>query len=152
MTSVQARGDIVGDGVRIHSMALPGLVSSHDVRFAGPGEVLTGILTHVSPLLNSSILNKLFRADVVHSARRCESEGAHAGPDFGYSKSRATQGHQSPSLLYNARIHSLCNMNAMLVSVGKRAVCQVLVPDISLFVLCSLWSTDWRRSCRINDD
>jgi len=41
---MQARGDVVGDGVRIHSLALPGLVSSLDVRFAGPGEVLTGIL------------------------------------------------------------------------------------------------------------
>lgn len=36
-----ARGDVVGDGVRIHSMALPGLVSSFDVRFAGPGETLS---------------------------------------------------------------------------------------------------------------
>lgn len=40
MISMQARGDIVGDGVRIHSMALPGLISSVDVRFAGPGEVV----------------------------------------------------------------------------------------------------------------
>ncbi|KAG0564874.1 hypothetical protein KC19_8G146800 [Ceratodon purpureus] len=36
-----ARGAVVGDGVRIHSMALPGLVSSTDVRFAGPGETLS---------------------------------------------------------------------------------------------------------------
>jgi len=36
-----ARGEVIGDGVRIHSLALPGLVSSLDVRFSAPGEMLS---------------------------------------------------------------------------------------------------------------
>ncbi|KAH8973871.1 hypothetical protein BDL97_01G070500 [Sphagnum fallax] len=36
-----ARGEVIGDGVRIHSLALPGLVSSVDVRFSAPGEMLS---------------------------------------------------------------------------------------------------------------
>jgi hypothetical protein len=38
---LKARGEVIGDGVRIHSLALPGLVSSVDVRFSAPGEVGT---------------------------------------------------------------------------------------------------------------
>ncbi|KAG2555244.1 hypothetical protein PVAP13_9KG568200 [Panicum virgatum] len=37
----QARGQVLGeDGVRVHSMVLPGLVSSTSINFSGPGEVL----------------------------------------------------------------------------------------------------------------
>jgi hypothetical protein len=37
----KARGQLLGeDGVRVHSMVLPGLVSSTSVNFSGPGEVL----------------------------------------------------------------------------------------------------------------
>ncbi|KAF7147302.1 hypothetical protein RHSIM_Rhsim03G0177300 [Rhododendron simsii] len=39
-TDVLARGQVVGeDGVRVHSMVLPGLPSSTSVYFSGPGEV-----------------------------------------------------------------------------------------------------------------
>ncbi|XP_057547116.1 dihydrodipicolinate reductase-like protein CRR1, chloroplastic [Amaranthus tricolor] len=41
-TDVVARGQVLGeDGVRVHSMVLPGLPSSTTVYFSGPGEVLT---------------------------------------------------------------------------------------------------------------
>eukprot|EP00249_Psilotum_nudum_P006291 c19616_g1_i1 orf=89-1018(+) len=40
-TNSLARGAVVGDGVRIHSLSLPGLVSSTTVYFSGPGEVLS---------------------------------------------------------------------------------------------------------------
>lgn len=72
---MQARGDVVGDGVRIHSMALPGLVSSLDVRFAGPGEVQTGILNLalVSSYFPFSFLLSLQGSELVvlRSCRRC---------------------------------------------------------------------------------
>jgi chloroplast NAD(P)H dehydrogenase len=36
----KARGQILGeDGVRVHSMVLPGLASSTSINFSGPGEV-----------------------------------------------------------------------------------------------------------------
>lgn len=39
-TDALARGQVVGeDGVRVHSMVLPGLPSSTSVYFSGPGEV-----------------------------------------------------------------------------------------------------------------
>ncbi|KAK7279994.1 hypothetical protein RJT34_25056 [Clitoria ternatea] len=38
-TDVLARGQILGDGIRVHSMVLPGLASSTTVHFSGPGEV-----------------------------------------------------------------------------------------------------------------
>lgn len=39
-TDVVARGQVIGeDGVRVHSMVLPGLPSSTTVYFSGPGEV-----------------------------------------------------------------------------------------------------------------
>ncbi|XP_021284439.1 dihydrodipicolinate reductase-like protein CRR1, chloroplastic isoform X3 [Herrania umbratica] len=41
-TDVLARGQLIGeDGVRVHSMVLPGLPSSTTVYFSGPGEVYT---------------------------------------------------------------------------------------------------------------
>ncbi|XP_021730144.1 dihydrodipicolinate reductase-like protein CRR1, chloroplastic isoform X1 [Chenopodium quinoa] len=41
-TDVVARGQVLGeDGVRVHSMVLPGLPSGTTVYFSGPGEVLT---------------------------------------------------------------------------------------------------------------
>ncbi|KAG9453039.1 hypothetical protein H6P81_005943 [Aristolochia fimbriata] len=41
-TNVLARGQILGeDGVRLHSMVLPGLLSSTAVHFSGPGEIYT---------------------------------------------------------------------------------------------------------------
>ncbi|KAH9326323.1 hypothetical protein KI387_006501, partial [Taxus chinensis] len=40
-TGFVARGEVVGDGVRVHSMALPGLHSSTEVHFSAPGEVLS---------------------------------------------------------------------------------------------------------------
>lgn len=40
MFSCKARGQVLGeDGVRVHSLVLPGLVSSTTVHFSGPGEV-----------------------------------------------------------------------------------------------------------------
>ncbi|KAE9589050.1 hypothetical protein Lal_00000442 [Lupinus albus] len=38
-TDVLARGQVVGDGIRVHSLVLPGLPSSTTVHFSGPGEV-----------------------------------------------------------------------------------------------------------------
>ncbi|KAK1324676.1 hypothetical protein QJS10_CPA01g02676 [Acorus calamus] len=41
-TDVKARGQVLGDdGVRVHSLVLPGLTSSTSVHFSGPGEVYT---------------------------------------------------------------------------------------------------------------
>ncbi|XP_057249550.1 dihydrodipicolinate reductase-like protein CRR1, chloroplastic isoform X2 [Beta vulgaris subsp. vulgaris] len=41
-TDVMARGQVIGeDGVRVHSMVLPGLPSSTTVYLSGPGEVFT---------------------------------------------------------------------------------------------------------------
>ncbi|CAL4928689.1 unnamed protein product [Urochloa decumbens] len=41
-TSSPARGQVLGDdGVRVHSMVLPGLVSSTSINFSGPGEIYT---------------------------------------------------------------------------------------------------------------
>ena len=38
--SYKARGQVLGeDGVRVHSLVLPGLLSSTTVHFSGPGEV-----------------------------------------------------------------------------------------------------------------
>ncbi|XP_057423882.1 dihydrodipicolinate reductase-like protein CRR1, chloroplastic [Lotus japonicus] len=38
-TDVLARGQVLGDGIRVHSMVLPGLPSSTTVHFSGPGEI-----------------------------------------------------------------------------------------------------------------
>ncbi|ESW15361.1 hypothetical protein PHAVU_007G066600 [Phaseolus vulgaris] len=38
-TDVLARGQVLGDGIRVHSLVLPGLPSSTAVHFSGPGEV-----------------------------------------------------------------------------------------------------------------
>ncbi|XP_027366289.1 dihydrodipicolinate reductase-like protein CRR1, chloroplastic isoform X1 [Abrus precatorius] len=38
-TDVLARGQVLGDGIRVHSLVLPGLPSSTTVHFSGPGEV-----------------------------------------------------------------------------------------------------------------
>ncbi|QCE08235.1 dihydrodipicolinate reductase-like protein CRR1, chloroplastic [Vigna unguiculata] len=38
-TDVLARGQVLGDGVRVHSLVLPGLPSSTAVHFSGPGDV-----------------------------------------------------------------------------------------------------------------
>jgi hypothetical protein len=35
----KARGQVLGDGIRVHSLVLPGLPSSTTVHFSGPGEV-----------------------------------------------------------------------------------------------------------------
>ncbi|PKI35789.1 hypothetical protein CRG98_043824 [Punica granatum] len=41
-TDVKARGQVLGeDGVRVHSLVLPGLPSSTAVHFSGPGEIYT---------------------------------------------------------------------------------------------------------------
>ncbi|XP_068635872.1 dihydrodipicolinate reductase-like protein CRR1, chloroplastic [Aristolochia californica] len=41
-TDVLARGQLLGeDGVRVHSMVLPGILSSTTVHFSGPGEIYT---------------------------------------------------------------------------------------------------------------
>ncbi|KMZ69235.1 4-hydroxy-tetrahydrodipicolinate reductase [Zostera marina] len=41
-TDVAARGQVLGeDGIRVHSMVLPGMASSTAVHFSGPGEVYT---------------------------------------------------------------------------------------------------------------
>jgi hypothetical protein len=40
-TYFQARGQVIGeDGVRVHSMVLPGLPSSTQVYFSSPGDVI----------------------------------------------------------------------------------------------------------------
>jgi chloroplast NAD(P)H dehydrogenase len=45
----KARGQILGeDGVRVHSMVLPGLASSTSIHFSGPGEVLIIFLLEMS--------------------------------------------------------------------------------------------------------
>ncbi|KAJ1402513.1 hypothetical protein SESBI_27920 [Sesbania bispinosa] len=38
-TEVLARGQVLGDGIRVHSLVLPGLPSSTTVHFSGPGEI-----------------------------------------------------------------------------------------------------------------
>ncbi|XP_061359909.1 dihydrodipicolinate reductase-like protein CRR1, chloroplastic isoform X2 [Gastrolobium bilobum] len=38
-TDVLARGQVLGDGIRVHSLVLPGLPSSTTVHFSGPGEI-----------------------------------------------------------------------------------------------------------------
>ncbi|XP_014512559.1 dihydrodipicolinate reductase-like protein CRR1, chloroplastic [Vigna radiata var. radiata] len=38
-TDVPARGQVLGDGIRVHSLVLPGLPSSTAVHFSGPGDV-----------------------------------------------------------------------------------------------------------------
>ncbi|KOM36002.1 hypothetical protein LR48_Vigan02g215200 [Vigna angularis] len=38
-TDVLARGQVLGDGIRVHSLVLPGLPSSTAVHFSGPGDV-----------------------------------------------------------------------------------------------------------------
>lgn len=58
-TNVVARGQVLGeDGVRVHSMILPGLPSSTTVYFSGPGEVLTlkHEITDVQSLMPGLIL------------------------------------------------------------------------------------------------
>uniref|UniRef100_A0A0F7GZJ7 Dihydrodipicolinate reductase-like protein n=1 Tax=Pelargonium transvaalense TaxID=158603 RepID=A0A0F7GZJ7_9ROSI len=58
-TDVLARGQVVGeDGVRVHSLVLPGLPSSTSVHFSGPGEVYTlkHDITDVQSLMPGLIL------------------------------------------------------------------------------------------------
>ncbi|KAL1296363.1 dihydrodipicolinate reductase-like protein CRR1, chloroplastic isoform X2 [Arachis ipaensis] len=38
-TDVLARGQVLGDGIRVHSLVLPGLPSSTTVHFSAPGEI-----------------------------------------------------------------------------------------------------------------
>lgn len=40
-TDSTARGAVVGDGVRIHSLSLPGIMSRTSIHFSAPGEVLS---------------------------------------------------------------------------------------------------------------
>ncbi|CAL5209483.1 unnamed protein product [Lathyrus oleraceus] len=40
-TDVKARGQVLGDGIRVHSLVLPGLPSSTTVHFSGLGEIYT---------------------------------------------------------------------------------------------------------------
>ncbi|GMI75508.1 chlororespiration reduction 1 [Hibiscus trionum] len=65
-TDVLARGQVLGeDGVRVHSMVLPGLPSSTTVYFSGPGEVYTikHAITDVKCLMPGLLLaiRKVFR-------------------------------------------------------------------------------------------
>ncbi|KAJ4706089.1 Dihydrodipicolinate reductase-like protein [Melia azedarach] len=58
-TDVKARGQVLGeDGVRVHSMVLPGLPSSTTVYFSGPGEVysIKHDITDVQSLMPGLIL------------------------------------------------------------------------------------------------
>ncbi|XP_030935248.1 dihydrodipicolinate reductase-like protein CRR1, chloroplastic isoform X3 [Quercus lobata] len=58
-TDVLARGQVLGeDGVRVHSLVLPGLVSSTTVHFSGPGEIysLKHDITNVQCLMPGLIL------------------------------------------------------------------------------------------------
>ncbi|KAJ6838521.1 dihydrodipicolinate reductase-like protein CRR1, chloroplastic isoform X1 [Iris pallida] len=58
-TDVPARGQILGeDGIRVHSLVLPGLSSSTTVHFSGPGEVYTlnHNITSVESLMPGLIL------------------------------------------------------------------------------------------------
>lgn len=58
-TNIPARGQVVGeDGVRVHSLVLPGLPSSTTVHFSGPGEVYTlrHDITNVQCLMPGLIL------------------------------------------------------------------------------------------------
>uniref|UniRef100_A0A0F7GZH8 Dihydrodipicolinate reductase-like protein n=1 Tax=Erodium trifolium TaxID=337410 RepID=A0A0F7GZH8_9ROSI len=58
-TDVLARGQVVGeDGVRVHSLVLPGLPSSTTVHFSGPGEIYTlkHDITDVQSLMPGLIL------------------------------------------------------------------------------------------------
>ncbi|KAG7982591.1 hypothetical protein I3843_04G061400 [Carya illinoinensis] len=58
-TDVLARGQVLGeDGVRVHSLVLPGLPSSTTVHFSGPGEVycLKHDITNVQCLMPGLIL------------------------------------------------------------------------------------------------
>lgn len=58
-TDVKARGQVLGeDGVRVHSMVLPGLPSSTTVYFSSPGEVysIKHDITDVQSLMPGLIL------------------------------------------------------------------------------------------------
>uniref|UniRef100_A0A0F7CZ81 Dihydrodipicolinate reductase-like protein n=1 Tax=Pelargonium myrrhifolium TaxID=253081 RepID=A0A0F7CZ81_9ROSI len=58
-TDVLARGQVLGeDGVRVHSLVLPGLPSSTSVHFSGPGEIYTlkHDITDVQSLMPGLIL------------------------------------------------------------------------------------------------
>ncbi|XP_026662067.2 dihydrodipicolinate reductase-like protein CRR1, chloroplastic isoform X2 [Phoenix dactylifera] len=58
-TDIPARGQVVGeDGVRVHSLVLPGLPSSTTVHFSGPGEVysLRHDITNVQCLMPGLIV------------------------------------------------------------------------------------------------
>lgn len=58
-TDVTARGQVLGeDGVRVHSMVLPGLPSSTTVYFSGPGEIysIKHDITEVQCLMPGLIL------------------------------------------------------------------------------------------------
>lgn len=49
----KARGQVLGeDGVRVHSMVLPGLTSSTSINFSGPGEVLLKLQSLTEKQLN----------------------------------------------------------------------------------------------------
>ncbi|KAL6005588.1 Dipeptidyl aminopeptidase BIII [Asimina triloba] len=59
LTEVKARGQVLGeDGVRVHSMVLPGLPSSTTVHFSGPGEVYSvrHDITNVQSLMPGLLL------------------------------------------------------------------------------------------------
>uniref|UniRef100_A0A0F7H178 Dihydrodipicolinate reductase-like protein n=1 Tax=Monsonia marlothii TaxID=163685 RepID=A0A0F7H178_9ROSI len=59
LTDVLARGQVLGeDGVRVHSLVLPGLPSSTTVHFSGPGEIYTlkHDITDVQSLMPGLIL------------------------------------------------------------------------------------------------
>ncbi|KAI9077015.1 hypothetical protein K1719_041028 [Acacia pycnantha] len=58
-TEVLARGQVLGeDGIRVHSMVLPGLPSSTTVHFSGPGEIYTlkHDITNVQSLMPGLLL------------------------------------------------------------------------------------------------
>lgn len=99
---MQARGDIVGDGVRIHSMALPGLISSVDVRFAGPGEVVQFVNSLLALFFHPIRVVLWFKdskqavmwknADAIFSARCDRREGIDAWVNYGNSEGSAAEG------------------------------------------------------------
>ncbi|RYR37582.1 hypothetical protein Ahy_A09g042459 isoform B [Arachis hypogaea] len=73
-TDVLARGQVLGDGIRVHSLVLPGLPSSTTVHFSAPGEIysIKHDITNVQCLMPGLLLaiRKVVRLKVpsfVHS-------------------------------------------------------------------------------------
>lgn len=59
---LQARGQVIGeDGVRVHSMVLPGLPSSTQVYFSSPGDVIINTAIYFKIKLNIGFSISKFR-------------------------------------------------------------------------------------------